>query len=207
MYEFLQPDWVSISQILITAPLLYLVVIIGIRTVGNRSTSAMNNFDWIVTVAIGGIFASTVIIDSANLLDGVIGICLLLGLQYCLTLLVRKSKMARGWLKATPQLLVYEGKFLEDNMDAERIVREEVYAAIRDKGYKSIDDIYAVVLETNARLSIIPNKDDDQKGFSLADVGGLPDGLTKDLEDRGDGDDTDEEDRKAEMTSASLVTA
>ena len=189
MLDFLLPDWENIIQVFVTAPFLYAVVIMGIRAVGNRSTSSMNNFDWIVTVAIGGIFASAVILKHTNLIEGAFGICLLLVLQYLLTLGARKEEVVREVLKATPQLLVYDGEFLVENMSRERIIRGEVYAAIRQHGYKSLDQIYAVVLETNARLSVIPNDNDNRRGFSLSDVNGLPDGLRKDLEERGEEDD------------------
>lgn len=193
MPKFLFPDWENMLQVLITAPILYLLVIVGIRLVGNRSTSSMNNFDWIVTVAIGSLFASTIILEETTLWEGVFGIILLLLLQYLLTWGVKKWESWRKLLKATPQLLVFEGEFLDDNMIAERIIEGEVYAAIRANGYKSLNDIYAVVLETNAQLSVIPIDNNDQKGFSLANVGGLPDGLRKDLEQRGEEDDQPDE--------------
>ncbi len=198
MYEFLHPSWKNILQILITAPVLYLLVIISIRVIGNRSTSQMNNFDWIVTVAVGGIFASAVILQGTNLIEGAFGIALLLLLQYMVTLLVRRSKLARKILKATPQLLVYEGEFLRENMAYERIIQAEVLAAIRNSGYKSLNEVYAVVLETNAQMSVIPNAEKDLKGFSLSDVGGLPEGLRSDLKDRGEEDDNDQSRDKEE---------
>ena len=184
MYEFLQPDWSNILQTVVTAPILYLVIIVGIRIVGNRSTSSMNNFDWIVTVAIGGIFASTVILSKTNIWEGAFGISLLLALQYAVTKAVQLWEKPRKWLKATPQLLVYRGEYMRDNMKASRVIEGEVLAAIRQNGFKCIDDIYAVVLETNAQLSVIPHENDDKKGFSLGNVGGLPDGLKEDLQDR-----------------------
>ena len=189
MFDFLLPDWSNMVQILVTAPVLYVLVIIAVRLSGNRSTSSMNNFDWIVTVAIGGIFASTVVLDETQLVEGTFGIAVLLGLQYLFTTATRRWEPVRKLLKATPQLLLFKGDFLEENMRRQRIIRGEVFAAIRDKGYKSVDDVYAVVLENNAQLSIIPNENNDDLGFSLADVDGLPPGLKEDLEARGEEDD------------------
>ena len=186
MFDFLQPDWDNFTQIIVTAPILYVLLIFCIRVSGNRSTSSMNNFDWIVTVAVGGIFASTVILDETTLPEGVFGIIVLLSLQYLFTTATRESERARVLLKATPQLLLFKGEFLYDNMEEQRVLRGEVYAAIRRQGYKSVDDIYAVVLENNAQLSVIPNENDDAPGFSLSDVDGLPEGLREDLEQRGE---------------------
>ena len=189
MPDYFNTDWSVYLQILFTTPIIYALVIAYIRIVGVRSTSQMNSFDWIVTVAMGSIVASTIVLRGTTLMEGAFSIMLLLLLQLALTFANRRFQWVRTVLKATPQLLFFDGHFLEDNMRGERIIRAEVYAAIRQQGYKSMEDIYAVVLETNSQLSVIPNENDDVPGFSLADVGGLPEGLREDLEKRGEEDD------------------
>ncbi|OAV44700.1 DUF421 domain-containing protein [Lewinella sp. 4G2] len=201
MFEFLRPDIQNMVQVLITVPILYTVVVAAIRFTGNRSTSSMNNFDWIITVAIGSVFASTVVLNRTNFLEGAFAIVLLLLLQYLITLAIQRSKAVKKVLKASPQLLLFEGEFLNDVMREQRIVRGEVYAAVRDKGYKSVKSIYAVVLETNAKMSIIPmSKGDDYEGFSLSDVDGLPEGLREDLEQRGEEDDMSSKEEEEKRT-------
>lgn len=56
--------WEGIINFFLAAPVMYMPVILAIRITGKRSTSQMNNFDWIVTVAIGSLTASEIIIDS-----------------------------------------------------------------------------------------------------------------------------------------------
>lgn len=186
MNSFFPPDWNNLLQIAITAPTVYVFLIVCVRMIGVRSTSQMNSFDWIVTVAIGSLFASTVILKDTMLVEGSFSMLLLLFLQYLLTNIVSRFESARKVIKATPQLLFFKGEFLEENMRNERIIRSEMFAVIRENGYKSINDIYAIVLETNAHISVIPNENDDELGFSLSDVNGLPDGLKQDLEARGE---------------------
>ena len=186
MYDFLTPDYKNLVQILITAPVLYALVIISIRLMGNRSTSSMNNFDWIVTVAIGSIFASTVVLNGTNLLEGVFAISFLLVIQFAVTYAVRRWEGVRNTVKSTPQLLFYDGEFMKETMTGQRIIRAEVFAAMRERGYQNIDQVYAVVLETNAAISIIARDDNDErKPFSLSDVQGLPEGLQETLREEG----------------------
>lgn len=183
MSDLLKVDWENILEILITAPILYLVVIACVRASGNRSTSQMNNFDWIVTVAVGGIFASTVILNNASLIEGVFGIAVLLFLQFALTQLIRKSERIKKWIRLPPHLLFYNGRFLEDNMKRQRILHEEIHSAVREAGYQHVQDIYAVVLESNARLTVIPKRNSDPPGGqALTNVKGLPDELEDRLE-------------------------
>ena len=49
-------------------------------------------------------------------------------------------------------------------MNKERLLKPEVYAAIRQRGLKSVNQIYAVVLETNSKISVIPNENSEEIG-------------------------------------------
>ena len=175
----------EIFSILTASVLIYIVLILYIRIIGKRSTSELNSFDWIVTVSIGSIFASTVILKDISIFEGAISILFLLFLQYCTTKLIFKSKTTRGIVKSKPHLLFFEGKFIDENLEKERVLKAEIFAEIRQHGLKSIKQVYAVVLETNSKISVIPNDEDNELGFSLSDVLGLPEGLKNDLKEHG----------------------
>jgi uncharacterized membrane protein YcaP (DUF421 family) len=148
----------------------------------------MNNFDWIVTVAMGSLVASTIVLESVGIVDGAIGILMLMLLQYLLTKVMLDSKAISKLARSTPQLLLYQGEYLLDNMEKERILKPEILASIRESGLKNIDQVYAVILETDATFSVIPEENNNEVCFSLADVEGLPTGLKEELEKKGDAD-------------------
>jgi len=171
----------DVLRILGSSVIIYILIIVYIRILGKRSTSELNNFDWIVTVSVGSIVASTIILKDISVVEGGLSIFILMMLQFILTKFMSNSESLREVVKSTPQLLLFEGEFIEENMKKERILKPEVYAAIRQNGLKSVKQIYAVVLETNSKISIIPNENAEELGFSLSDVQGLPDGLKDDL--------------------------
>jgi len=176
----------DVIRILSSAIIVYVLIIVYIRILGKRSTSELNNFDWIVTVSVGSIVASTIILEDISVTEGGLSVFILMLLQFIVTKLMYKSKSIREVIKSTPQLLLFEGEFIDGNMKKERILKPEVYAAIRQSGLKSVNQIYAVVLETNSKISVIPNENSEEIGFSLSDVQGLPDGLKDDLENKKD---------------------
>lgn len=166
--------WEGIIKICIAAPIMYVSVVAAIRIAGKRSTSQMNNFDWIVTVAIGSLTASGIILDSVSISEALLAIALLLGAQYLLT----KGFIASGKLtklaKASPTLLVYKGQFIQPAMEKERVRRSEVMAALRKQGLISVEEAQYVVLETNATFSVIPKDDRDFCKTQFEDVSGFP---------------------------------
>lgn len=176
----------DIFGVLIAGTIAYIILIICIRLLGKRSTSKFNSIDWIVTVSVGSLFASTVLLKNISIFEGCIAIFFLLLLQYLTTKFILKFRWFRKVVKASPHLLLYKGEFIEHNLKKERVLKEEVYAQIRQNGLKSIKKIYAVVLETNSKISIIPNEDENETGHSLHDVLGIPEELQKDLKNNAD---------------------
>lgn len=182
MDEAFNLDSENILASIITIPIMYLLLIFYVRILGKRSTSELNNFDWIVTVSLGSIFASTVILKSISIYEGGISILILLLLQFGVTTLTCRWEGFRKIVKATPKLLLFDGEFIDETMNKERVLKTEIYAEIRRQGYYSESQIYAAVLETNSKISVIPKNENVKTCHSLKGVHGLPQKLKSELE-------------------------
>jgi uncharacterized membrane protein YcaP (DUF421 family) len=58
-------------------------------------------------------------------------------------------------IKAEPTLLFYQGQYLHQVMQRERIPEEEIRAAVRNQGLASMRGVNAVVLETDGSFAVI----------------------------------------------------
>jgi uncharacterized membrane protein YcaP (DUF421 family) len=148
-------SWESIFRTLVIGVLAYIVLVIQLRISGKRTLSKMNSFDFIVTIALGSTLATVLLSKDVALLDGAIAFALLIFLQYAITWGSIRSKKLSDLVKATPVLLFYQGVFLWETMKAERITKEEILAAMRNQGISSVEEVDAVILETEGSLSII----------------------------------------------------
>lgn len=155
MEDFLFDGWTGIAKILIAAPVIYILVVALTRVSGKRSASQMNNFDWIVTVAIGSLVASAVLSQGVAIAEAALAITALFALQYGFTLGARRWGKVERLLKARPKILLAHGEFDEAAMDAERVTRSEILAAIRESGNRRLDEVEYVILESDARFSVI----------------------------------------------------
>lgn len=159
-------------QITLGAPLVYVAVIVLVRLSGKRTTSQMNGFDWVVTVAAGSLMASGILPGGATAAEAVMAIALLVGLQWLVTRAVSRSGAAQSLVKATPRLLLRDGAFLRDAMREERISEAEVRAAVRAAGKTRLEDIEWVILETDASLSVAVKTDASSPRTALVGVAG-----------------------------------
>lgn len=163
----------DLVRVLTLAPLLYCAVIVFIRISGKRTTAQMNNFDWIVTVALGSLMASPILIDDVTLAETLLAIACLIGLQWGVTTLVPKIKWFARAVKAEPSLLVREGIFLDEALSRERVTRGEVASAIRGSGLDSLEDVRWVILESDATMSVIARADGGRPATAMAGVAGF----------------------------------
>lgn len=46
-------------------------------------------------------------------------------------------------------------------MEKERIVTDEILQSIRSEGFASLDEVLAVILETDGKLSVVGQSDDE----------------------------------------------
>ncbi|PZV20655.1 MAG: DUF421 domain-containing protein [Leptolyngbya sp.] len=141
--------------ILISGSLAYFSIVVLLRLSGKRTLSKWNAFDFVITVAFGSILATMVLSKETPLLQGVAGFGLLVALQFGLTWLSVRSPLVRSWIKAEPRLLVWEGNFQVEALTRERVTQGEVRAAVRSKGIAALEDVKAVVLETDGSFSVI----------------------------------------------------
>lgn len=161
-------SWAGIARVLVVGTLAYVLLILVLRITGKRTLSKMNAFDFIVTVALGSALASTILSKSVPLAEGMLGLLLLVMLQYVVTWLSARSEWFQSLVKAQPQLLVHRGAWMRDAMRRERITEEEVLAGMRNQGVPGIGNMTTVVLETDGSLSVLTSEGPDAGISSLA---------------------------------------
>ncbi len=151
--------WSNLLHTLIVGSLSYFGLIVWLRISGKRTLSKWNAFDFVVTIALGSVLASAVLNKSTPFLQAMVGFGLLVLYQFLLTWLSVRTPVIQKLLKAEPKLLTFQGKLLEDALKSERVAKGEILAAIRASGHSSVEEIGAVVLETDGSFSVVKQVD------------------------------------------------
>ncbi len=149
-------SWAEIARVVIVGVFAYLALVILPRVSGKRTLSKMNMFDFVVTIALGSTLASALLTEQVALVEAIVAFATLIFLQFVLTWLSVRSRFVSDLVKSQPTLLYYQGEFLREAMHRERVVEQEIYAAIRAQGIASIENVGAVVLETDGTFSALP---------------------------------------------------
>lgn len=165
-------SWPVLGRTLIVAVIGYVVLVLFLRISGKRTLSKWNAFDFIVTIALGSTLASILTSKNVALAQGALALGLLVGFQFLITWMSVRLKWVRELIKAEPTLLLRDGRILHDALRKQRVTESEIHAAVRSKGIAALEDVRAIVLETDGTFSVIRSIDADTCS-ALADVPGI----------------------------------
>jgi len=164
-------DWTGLGRAAVTGVTAYIGLIVLLRLTGKRTLSKLNAFDLVVTVALGSILATALLSKDVPLLEGLTGFAVLVVLQLIVTWLSVRSAVVRQLVRAEPALLYYRGEFRHGTLRTERMTENEVYQAVRMSGRGGLEQVEAVVLESDGTMSVIASG--MGSGSALKDVSGV----------------------------------
>jgi uncharacterized membrane protein YcaP (DUF421 family) len=149
-------NWFGLVRVIVVGTLAYTALVLLLRVSGKRTLTKLNAFDLIVTVALGSTLATVLLSKDVALVEGLVALGLLVLLQFVITWLSVRFPRLQNLIKAEPSLLLHRGQFLHGAMREQRVTEEEIRAALRAQGIAAVEDIAAVVLETDGTISILP---------------------------------------------------
>jgi len=132
----------------------YFFILIVYRIMGKREVGQLGIIDLIVSILI----AELVIISIENyddtMLKSLIPIFTLVILQISLAFISLKKPKFRSFIDGNPSVIIKDGKINYKEMIKQKYNLDDLLVQIREKGYRSIEEIEYAILENNGTLSV-----------------------------------------------------
>jgi uncharacterized membrane protein YcaP (DUF421 family) len=137
----------------------YLFLLLTVRVLTRRPGAQMTLFEFVIVFLIGGIIILATTGQDRSMTNCATAI-LTAGLMHRLVSWAKsKSPRLGAIIDGTPLVLINNGCYVHSTMDGMRVDPEDIMAAARGKGVKSIFDIKYAILERNGTISIIQADD------------------------------------------------
>lgn len=140
----------------------YVAFVSIIKIFGERTLSSFNIFDFLVTVTIGPISATTIFSENVTLIDGMTAIITLIVLQSIISKISSNVKLFNKVLNTEPVFIYYNGEFIDKNLKKLRLTERDIYQELRISSKTVKKQIHAIVLEANGKLSVIQKNSDKE---------------------------------------------
>ena len=136
--------------------ILYLAVIIILRTMGKRQLGELQPYELAITIMVSALAAMPMEDIDIPLLYSIIPMLLLLIFQELLSFITLHSNKTRSFICGKPSILIKNGKLIEAEMKQLKINLNDLMEQLRLQGFHNLEDIEYAVMETTGNISIVP---------------------------------------------------
>ena len=141
------------------ALILFVVVFLVIRLMGKRELSKVQPFELAIIVMISDLASGPMQSRDTQIFAGVIPIIGLLIVYGIFTLIIQSSNKAEGIVCGNPNLIIFKGKIIENEMRKQQMTVEELMEQLRSKDIYTVQDTAYAILETNGSLNAVKKSD------------------------------------------------
>ena len=152
--DWLTTTWNDAFRIALSTIGVYVAVIAVVRANGLRSLAKMSSFDFVMSVAVGSIVASTLLSKSPSVADGVVGVAMIFLCQRTVAW-GRKHAGASALVDNTPVVLMVGERMLDDVLARTRVTRDDVRGKLREANVIDLSEVHLVVLEATGDISVL----------------------------------------------------
>jgi uncharacterized membrane protein YcaP (DUF421 family) len=146
---------------------IYVLLIVGIRTLGRRQTGQLTALDLLIILLLGSAVETALIGPSpkpsnelfhdpnTSLAAGLVSAGTLLLANATLGRLIRRSKWLRHLIAGGPLLLVHDGQVVQENLRRAGLTEEDLRHALRGRGFAEPSEVRCALLEPNGEIDAV----------------------------------------------------
>ena len=132
----------------------YFFIFLIYRILGKREIGQLGIIDLVVTILIAEIASISIENTDVTIFKSVVPILTLMGLEMILAFVSLNRPSFRRFIDGSPSVIIKNGKINYKEMINQKYSLEDLLSQIREKGYRSIEEIEYAILENNGMLSI-----------------------------------------------------
>lgn len=132
----------------------YFFILLIYRIMGKREVGQLGITDLIVSILMAELAMISIEGYDKSIFYSVLPIVTLTILQISLAYFSIKNPKFRIFLDGSPSIIIKEGKVNYKEMLKQRYTLDDLLVQIRDKGFKSLEEVEYAILENNGTLSV-----------------------------------------------------
>jgi uncharacterized membrane protein YcaP (DUF421 family) len=150
----LKSEQLGFGEMAARAMLMYLLLVVIVRSAKKRFLSNATAFDFILTVLIGSV-AARAMTGGAPFFPSTLAIVVMVIIHWVFSWIGRESPSFSGLIKGYSTLIVKNGKVQSDAMKRTHMSRDDLDEDLREKGVGDPSELVEARLERSGKLSVI----------------------------------------------------
>ncbi|AIF44841.1 DUF421 domain-containing protein [Virgibacillus sp. SK37] len=167
----------AIPELVLRICLSFLLLFTLTRIMGRKEISQMTFFNFVSAIAIGSIAAILATNQNFSMLNGFIALTGWAGFTLGMGYIDIKSQKARKFTTGIPEIVIKDGKIMEEALRRKRLDNDSLQALLRQKNIFSMKEVDYAIFETSGKLSVM--KKENKQPATKSDVNQLAANLPK----------------------------
>ena len=134
---------------------IYLFAALLLRLMGKRGLRQLSPFEFVVVIALGSATGDAMFYPEVPILYAWVVIAMVVLLDRLFAHAQLRWRKVNTFLEGEPRPLVWEGRVLESNLQAEGLRRDEFLSLLREEGIERTDEVRFAFLERSGRIGWI----------------------------------------------------
>ncbi len=126
-----------------------------VRWMGKRGMGQLSPFELAIIIALGSAVGDPMIYDDVPLVNSMIAIAVIIGLQQLLGVLTMKHAAVEAFVESRTEMLVEKGRIDLEQLERERLSTNELFEMLRIEGISQLGEVRQAFIEPSGHLSVI----------------------------------------------------
>lgn len=150
------PEWL---EVVVRTLLAVFMLFVLTKILGKRQIAQLSYFEYITGITIGSI-AAYVSLDLDKIwYHGIVALLVWTTVSFLMEKITLKSKVARDIIDGKGEIIIKDGKLLEDNLKKANLTIDELLELLRERNIFKVADVEFAVLENNGSLNALLKKE------------------------------------------------
>ncbi len=136
--------------------IIYITVLVFLRLMGKRQIGEMQPYEVVITLIIADLATLPMSDSNIPLLHGLLPLAILVLLHYLITVLTRKNAKIRRIISGQPIVVISPNGIEYKALKSLNMTIDDVSEMLRQAGYYTFDQILYAIIETNGKMSVVP---------------------------------------------------
>ncbi|MEK3720987.1 DUF421 domain-containing protein [Paenibacillus sp. FSL H8-0034] len=155
----------------------YFIVFVTMRIMGKREIGKLSVFDLVISIMIAEIAVFVLEDMNKSLMDGILPMFTLVGVQLIIAYLSLKNEKIRRLFEGKSSLIIENGKLNREEMRRQRYNLDDLLLQLRQSKVMDVANVEFAILEPSGKLTVVEKKEPaaaPAEGKSLFRYEGLP---------------------------------
>ena len=152
MFNLSVPWW----EFIVRGGAVYFFLLIFLRITGKRQVGQLAPFDLVLLLVLSNAVQNSMNAGDNSLIGGLISASTLILLNFLLANLTFRNRKVEALVDGQPQILIHDGRLIENVIAKALLTHHELRAALRAAGCTEVDEVKLAVLETTGAITVIP---------------------------------------------------